>query len=67
MQSNNEIIDTYEEKVKIKLNQLRECQISKTLNSCLNCNDIYSCMIRKEYINEVYKSMNKGSNGGFEF
>jgi hypothetical protein len=47
--------------------ELKKCQQNKTLNSCMECNEILTCKIRKEYVNKVYESMNKGSGGGFEF
>ena len=49
------------------LQQLKECQISKNIDSCLKCQEILECELRENYIKAVYASMNKGSGGGFEF
>lgn len=49
------------------LKLLQECQASKKIDSCLQCEKILECEIREEYIKAVYESMNKGSGGGFEF
>ncbi len=49
------------------LNILRQCQISKNIDSCMKCDKILDCETRESYIKAVYESMNKGSGGGFEF
>ncbi len=49
------------------LKLLKECQISKNIDSCFKCENILNCEIRENYIKAVYESMNKGSGGGFEF
>lgn len=46
---------------------LEECQKSKNLTSCLECEKLLDCVIRDEYIQAVYDSMSKGESGGFEF
>ncbi|MFH0709013.1 MAG: hypothetical protein V2A75_02295 [Pseudomonadota bacterium] len=46
---------------------LVECQISKTLESCLNCSELIGCTIRTQYVRAVYESMSKGEIGGFDF
>lgn len=60
-------LDEWEEKLEIQIKVLKECQDSKSLNSCTTCSSILECEIRKNYIKAVYASMNKGSGGGFEF
>ncbi len=52
-----------DEEVKV----LKECQISKSVDSCLKCEKILGCEVRDKYVKVVYESMNKGSGGGFEF
>lgn len=47
---------------------LLSCQNSKNLNSCYNCNEIFNCQTRKNYVDAVYNSMSKGkTEGGFDF
>jgi len=46
---------------------LKQCQISKNVESCMKCEKLLDCEIRDKYIKVVYESMNKGSGGGFEF
>jgi len=46
---------------------LKQCQISKNIDSCLKCSELLACETRERYIKVVYESMNKGSGGGFEF
>ena len=60
-------LDEWEEKLEVKLNDLKECQIEKQYDSCSKCSLFFECDIRKSYIKAVYESMNKGSAGGFEF
>lgn len=63
----NEKLDEWEEKLDIKVKELKECQESKNLDSCTPCDKFFDCELRKKYILAVYESMNKGSGGGFEF
>ncbi|BCD62148.1 hypothetical protein NitYY0826_C1019 [Nitratiruptor sp. YY08-26] len=60
-------LDRYEERLTIATKELKECQQKHNLNSCLKCKKIIGCRIRNEYVDAVYKSMNKGQGGGFEF
>lgn len=46
---------------------LLKCQDSKGFKSCLNCPSIFECSIREQYVNDVYKFMNKGQSGEFDF
>ena len=50
-----------------QLINLKNCQQSKSVDSCFKCNQILNCEVRDRYIKSVYESMNKGSGGGFEF
>ncbi len=59
--------NTYIEKLKSEIKILKKCQQDRGLESCLKCKDIIGCSTRKSYVNIVYKSMNKGESGGFEF
>lgn len=70
MQENNSneiVIDEWELKLDAALKELKQCQVSKELNSCSPCSLFFECELRKKYILAVYESMNKGSGGGFEF
>ena len=46
---------------------LKTCQESNKLKSCMPCTYFLDCNLRKQYVLEVYNSMNKGNTGGFEF
>lgn len=60
-------LDKWEEALEVQITILQNCQDEKSLNSCIQCQNILECLTRKEYIRSVYESMNKGSGGGFEF
>lgn len=59
--------DIYEQKLAEQTIVLKECQKNHKIDSCMKCNDVIGCSIRKNYVNAVYQSMNKGAGGGFEF
>jgi len=59
--------DRWEEALAQKLEELKACQQDKGLKSCLKCEAILECEVRRQYVNAVYESMNKGTGGGFEF
>lgn len=61
------VLDEWEEKLEEALKELNTCQDSKDLNSCKPCSQFFECELRKKYVLAVYESMNKGSDGGFEF
>ncbi|HIP12560.1 MAG TPA: hypothetical protein EYG97_03350 [Arcobacter sp.] len=67
MSSQGEPLDKWEELLEVQIKILKECQVSKSLNSCTPCEHLIECDTRKAYIKAVYESMNKGSGGGFEF
>ena len=46
---------------------LKDCQESNNLKSCMPCTSFIDCNLRKQYVLNVYNSMNKGNTGGFEF
>jgi len=52
------------------LQELKECQASKYMNSCFKCSQMLVCDIRKQYVKDVYLSMNpnmEDKQTGFEF
>ena len=67
MLNHTEQLDKWEELLEVQIKILKECQVSKSLNSCTPCEHLIECDTRKAYIKSVYESMNKGSGGGFEF
>ena len=67
MDNNNQSSDEWEQKLEVKLLELKQCQEKEQLNSCTTCSKFFDCDLRKTYVTRVYESMNKGSHGGFEF
>jgi hypothetical protein len=65
--NNTQEFDKWELALIKEKDNLKECQTSQGLNSCIPCEKIFNCDIRKTYVKAVYESMNKGSGGGFEF
>jgi len=59
--------DEWDVKLDIKLEELKKCQESFSLDSCNPCEKFFDCELRKNYVKAVYESMSKGSGGGFEF
>lgn len=46
---------------------VEQCQESKNVTTCMDCEALLGCETRKEYVLAVYESMSKGESGGFEF
>lgn len=59
--------DKFEARLLEQKGLLQDCQKEKGLKSCLNCDEVFSCIVRKSYVDAVYNSMNKGHTGGFDF
>lgn len=60
--------DQFEEDMRFKKDILQKCQNDRRLNSCYQCEEIFNCTTRKNYVDAVYNSMSKGkTEGGFEF
>lgn len=66
-QDSTKISDAFEQQLQQEFQKLKQCQQSKNLGSCLQCQEIIGCKIRKAYVSAVYKSMSKGQGGDFEF
>lgn len=64
---NNKQLDKWELALEEQIKVLKACQKSLNLNSCTTCEKLLNCSTRSDYVNAVYKSMNKDSGGGFEF
>ncbi len=60
-------MDEWEIALEDKAKELKECQQSKGLKSCLGCKEVNNCALRDAYVKAVFESMSKGSGGGFEF
>ena len=39
------------------LEAMKECQVSKSINSCFKCSQMLVCDIRSKYVKDVYLSM----------
>lgn len=61
------VANTCEEQLDSKLVELETCQSEKGVDSCLKCENIIGCELRKEYVDAVYQSMNGGQDGYFDF
>lgn len=59
--------DKYKELLVSVTKNLKDCQNNLQLQSCFDCEKLFDCEIRKNYVNAVYSSMSKGQSGGFEF
>jgi hypothetical protein len=60
-------LDEFEKRRSDELKKLLSCQEKMGINSCMKCEKIIGCEVRKSYVIAVYESMNKGQGGGFEF
>ncbi len=59
--------DEYQLALDGKKNTLKQCQKDRNIDSCMKCEKIFECEIRKDYVKSVYESMSHGETGGFEF
>jgi hypothetical protein len=67
MESNAKAPDQYELQLQESMRKLQACQVSMGVTSCMSCDKLLNCELRTSYVEDVYKSMNKGKGGGFEF
>ncbi len=67
MMQNNAKKLAYEERFNDALLKLQACQEEKQVVSCLKCEQVLNCEIRKSYVNAAYESMSLGEAGGFDF
>jgi len=61
------LMDEWEIALEDKIKEIKECQTSNMLKSCLGCRKVDNCPLRDSYVKAVYESMSKGVGGGFEF
>ena len=60
--------DFFELELEEKKQILQSCQQEKNMQSCFDCQELFECQIRKNYVLAVYNSMSKGEKeGGFDF
>ncbi|MCI6987981.1 MAG: hypothetical protein MR902_00180 [Campylobacter sp.] len=64
---NEKVLDKFELDMVEKTKYLQECQASKNLKSCFECDKLLNCQIRTDYVDSVYNSMSKGQGGDFNF
>ncbi|MDX1807932.1 MAG: hypothetical protein R3331_00195 [Sulfurospirillaceae bacterium] len=57
----------YDQELDIAKKALEDCHESLNMKSCMDCEKLFDCEIRKSYVAAVYNSMSKGETGGFEF
>lgn len=60
-------MSSFEEKLDEMLKNLQDCQKSHDFQSCFDCDEIFDCKTRKDYVDAAYNSMSQGSNSDFEF
>ena len=57
----------FEEKLSGMIEDVKACQKEKNHDSCMKCENLIGCELRKRYVLVTYESMSKGEIGGFEF
>ena len=63
MQENN----SFEERLTQMIGEVQVCQKEKAVDTCMKCEKLVGCELRKQYVQVTYESMSKGEIGGFEF
>ena len=63
----NKTNDEYKKVLNEKKELLEKCQKDNSVDSCMKCEKLFECTVRKNYVNAVYESMSHGETGGFEF
>lgn len=61
-------MNIYKQKLFEAKQRLQTCQ-KETQNtlSCINCEKIFDCKIRDEFVNATYESMSEGKSQDFNF
>ncbi len=57
----------FEERLTQMIQELQKCQQDRGHESCMKCDQLIGCELRKQYVQITYESMSKGEIGGFEF
>lgn len=64
----NEVaLDRFAKELENRVVLLQECQNSKQVQSCSQCEQFLDCEVRDGYVKAVYENMTKGQQGGFDF
>ena len=50
-------MNRFETSIEDKRKEVQECKESKVLPSCNKCDEFYSCIIRIDYANSTYESL----------
>ena len=59
--------DQFEARLTQMIEEVKKCQQEKGCSSCMQCEQLIGCELRKQYVQVTYESMSKGEIGGFEF
>lgn len=59
--------NSFEERLSQMIAEVKQCQEDKAHDSCMKCEKLIGCELRKQYVQVTYESMSKGEIGGFEF
>lgn len=59
--------DEFDQRLSEMIQQVKSCQQEKGHTSCMRCEQLIGCELRKQYVQVTYESMSKGEIGGFEF
>lgn len=51
----------------IAIAKLKQCQEANGKSSCMDCDELFDCKIRSNYVNATYEKMNEGRGGQFDF
>jgi hypothetical protein len=57
----------FEQRLTQKIAEVQACQKERAHGSCMQCEKLIGCELRKAYVQITYESMSKGEIGGFEF
>lgn len=57
----------FEEELEAWYQKITACQERKGVGSCLKCSLVLECVDRKNFVQSVHASMNKGKQGNFDF
>lgn len=63
----NNSIDDFQKQLDDNIQKIKDCQKEHNVSTCFKCELVVECKIRKDYVDSVYSSMNKGSGGFFNF
>ncbi|MDF1881397.1 hypothetical protein JHD50_08810 [Sulfurimonas sp. MAG313] len=59
--------NSFEERLTQMASEVKTCQKNYGLTTCMTCESLIGCELRKQYVQVTYESMSKGEIGGFEF